>query len=359
MHWRFSGVIDVRLIGYGHTLTDAMRCCIMNPNMATICDVAKRARVSTYTVSVVLNQSANASPELTRRVLKAVRELNYTIDDGARSLRTRKTRTIGMLIPDIASPFYAKVVRGAEDVLKEAGYSLILGSTYNDANEQSRYIGLFRSKQVDGVMLFVAPGDAEDLRDLVAARKPVVFVGREPVGFEADAVVPDYVTGTRRAVDRLIAKGHQRIGIITGHLPLTSSSERITGWRRALKKAGYPEDRHLIGEGDWTAESGYRVTLSLLDLKQPPTAIFTSNFLMMTGALRALKERGLRHPQDVEVMSSDDSEWLDVFEPRISTVVQPSYVMGQQAAELLLKRFEDPDRRFEKIVLPAELKLRN
>lgn len=326
--------------------------------MATIYDVAKRARVSTYTVSVVLNKSAKASPELTRRVLKAARELNYTVNDVARSLQTRKTRTVGMLIPDIASPFYAKVVRGAEDVLKEAGYSLLLGSTYNDPVEQSQYVSLFRSKQVDGVMLFVAPGEASDVRDLVAARKPVVFVGREPVGFQADAVVPDYANGTRRAVEHLIGKGHRRVGIITGHLPLTSSSERIVGWRRALKKAGLQEDKRLIQEGDWTAESGYRATLSLLDLEERPTAIFTSNFLMLTGTLRALKERGLRCPTDVEVLSSDDSEWLDVFEPRISTVVQPSYAMGQHAAELLLKRLEEPDRKFEKIVLAADLKVR-
>ena len=139
--------------------------------MPTIYDVARRARVSSYTVSAVLNRSAYVSPELTGRVHAAVRELDYTINELARSLHTRKTRTAGMLIPDIANPFYAKVVRGVEDVLKQSGYSLILGNTYNDAGEQTRYLGVFRAKQVDGMLLFVAAGAEEELQSLVAAQK--------------------------------------------------------------------------------------------------------------------------------------------------------------------------------------------
>src|ERR1041385_4189851 len=132
--------------------------------MPTIYDVAKRARVSTYTVSSVLNRSAHVSAELTKRVMDAVQELDYTINDLARSLQTRKTKTIGMLIPDIANPFYAKVVRGVEDVLRASGYSLVLGATYNQREQQSRYLAVFRSKQVDGLLLFISPGDDSDVR---------------------------------------------------------------------------------------------------------------------------------------------------------------------------------------------------
>ncbi|MGH9718933.1 MAG: LacI family DNA-binding transcriptional regulator [Bryobacteraceae bacterium] len=327
--------------------------------MATIYDVAKRARVSTYTVSSVLNRSAYVSPELTSRVQKAVRELDYTINDLARSLQTRKTRTVGMLIPDIANPFYAKVVRGVEDVLKRSGYSLILGSTYNDGAEQSRYLTVFRSKQVDGLLLFVAPGDSTDIRNMVRAKKPVVFVGRLPVGFSADSVTPDHAKGTRLAVEHLIAKGYRRIGLITGHLALTTGSDRVAGWRRALKKAGLPAGPELVGEGDWTSESGYREAMRLLRSEPRPDALFAANCLMMTGALQALKELGLACPAGVAVMSSDDSDWLDVFEPRISTVLQPSYSMGEKAAELLLKRVKSPGRKYEKIILEPELKIRD
>jgi LacI family transcriptional regulator len=327
--------------------------------MATIYDVARRAGVSTYTVSAVLNRSAYVSPPLTQRVLEAVRALDYTINDLARSLQRRETRIIGMLIPDIANPFYAKVVRGVEDVLKKAGYSLLLGNTYDDPGEQARYVAVFRSKQVDGLIVFVAPGEGAEVRRLVEAHKPVVFVSRKPMGFEADTVAPDSVKGTRLAVQHLIRKGHRRIGIIVGPASLTVNAERILGWRRALRAAGLPADERLIGDGDGTPPSALRLTLALLDLDSPPTAIFASSFPVMTGVLTALKERGLTCPAEVEVMSSDEHEWLDLFEPRISTVVQPNYTMGAEAAQLLLKRVRHPKRRCQSIVLAPELRIRD
>lgn len=326
--------------------------------MATIYDVAKRAGVSTYTVSSVLNRSAYVSPELTKRVMEAVRELDYTINDLARSLQTRKTRTVGMLIPDIANPFYAKVVRGVEDELKKAGYSLILGSTYNNLAEQSRCIAVFRSKQVDGLLLFVAPGDESDIGSLIEAKKPVVFVGRVPLQVKADSVSADNVKGVYLAISHLAAKGHRRIALINGQAGLSSSKDRVNGWRKALRKAGLPAPKEYVHHGEWTAASGYECASALLDLPEPPTAIFTANFLMMTGVLKALQDRKLKCPRDVEVMSSDDSEWLDVFEPRISTVIQPSYEMGAEAARLLLKRIKEPNRAFEQIVLPPQLMIR-
>src|SRR5437868_9932000 len=283
--------------------------------MPTIYDVAKRARVSTYTVSSVLNRTAYVSPELTTRVREAVRELDYTINDIARGLQTRQTKTVGMLIPDIANPFYAKVVRGVENVLKEAQYSLILGSTYNQIEEQSRYLTVFRSKQVDGLLLFICPGDNEEVRALVRAKKAIVFVGRTPIGLQADTVSANNRKGAQIAVARLIIKGHKRVALVNGQAGLSSSADRVDGWKSALKKKRLAAPEEFLAHGDWTAEAGYRATLRFLDLPHPPTAIFAVNFLMMTGVLRALQERGLRCPQDVEVISSDDSEWLDVFTP--------------------------------------------
>lgn len=327
--------------------------------MPTIYDVAKLAGVSTYTVSAVLNRSAYVSPELTSRVQLAVRQLDYTINDLARSLQTRKTRTVGMLIPDIANPFYAKVVRGVEDVLKRAGYSLILGNTYNRNEEQSRYLTVFRSKQVDGLLLFISPGDSQEVQALVTAKKPVVFVGRTPADLKADSVSADNTKGTQLAVAHLIRRGRKSVALVNGQAGLSTSEDRVAGWKRALKKAGLAAPKELLGYGDWTADSGYNLTLGFLDTAKPPTAVFAANFLMMTGVLRALKERKLQCPKDVEVMSSDDSEWLDVFEPRISTVAQPSYPMGAKAAELVLKRIKAPSRRFEQIILQPELMLRD
>lgn len=326
--------------------------------MATIYDVAKRAKVSTYTVSSVLNRSAYVSPELTERVKRAVKELDYTINEVARSLQTRRSRMIGMLIPDISNPFYAKVVRGVETKLKAEGYSLLLGSSYNDVAEQTRYLGVFRARQADGLLVFLAAGDEEEPRRVVESRKPVVFVGRVPRTFKADSVAVDQVKGAQLAIGHLISKGHERIAVVTGQLSLSVSADRVEGWRRALKKHRLEAPDSYVGEGDWTTESGWRVTLDLLSLSKPPTAILASNFLMMTGVLRALKERKLRCPADVEVMNWDDTEWLDCFEPPISTLNTPSFEMGEKAAELLLKRLKQPGRKIEQIKLTATLQLR-
>lgn len=193
---------------------------------------------------------------------------------------------------------------------------------------------------------------------MVKANKAVVFVGRTPRTFDADCVSADNVAGTRLAIEHLIKAGHKRIAIITGQASLSTSTDRVEGWRKSMRKHKLAAPASLIGEGDWTAESGYSLTMKLLAGTPPPTAVFASNFLMMTGALRAVKERRLRCPEDVQVISSDDSEWLDVFSPPVSTVVQPSYEMGDRAADLLLKRIEKPTRKFETVVLQPELHVR-
>jgi DNA-binding LacI/PurR family transcriptional regulator len=326
--------------------------------MPTIYDVAKRASVSTYTVSSVINHSAYVSPELTKRVQKAVRELDYTPNALARGLQTRKTRTVAMLIPDIGSPFYSRVVRGVENRLHSAGYSLMLGNTYNRPEEQARYLTVFKSQQVEGLLMFLAAGDETEAARMVKAKKAVVFVGRAPKTFTGDTVTADNVKGTRLAIDHLINAGHERIAIVTGQASLSTSADRVDGWRKALRRKKLASPASFIGEGDWSAESGCVVARRLLAQIPFPTGIFASNFPMMTGVLRAIKEKGLRCPEDVQVVSSDDSEWLDVFSPAITTVAQPSYAMGENAADLLVKRMLQPSRKFETIVLTPQLHVR-
>jgi len=331
----------------------------MKVSVPTIYDVAKLARVSTYTVSCVVNKSAYVSPELTERVLQAVRQLDYTPNAVARSLQTRNTKTVGMLIPDIANPFYARVVRGVEDRLSKDGYSLLLGNTYNEGAAQSRYLGLFRSRQVDALLLFMTAGGEEAVERLVADKRPVVCVGRVPQTFACDSVSADNISGTKMAVEHLIKKGHRRIGLVAGELGLSAGLDRVEGWRAALRKHRIKADDRLIEAGDWTDVSGCEAGLRLMDQDPAPTAIFVANFLMMTGVLRALQERKIAVPKAVEVASSDDSEWLDVFSPRITTVAQPSYDMGLRAADLALARLADAKRPFTKVVLEPSLRVRS
>lgn len=331
---------------------------IMTDSVATIYDVAKLARVSTYTVSCVVNKSAFVSPELTERVLSAVKKLDYTPNAVARSLQTRNTKTVGMLIPDIANPFYARVVRGVEDRLSKDGYSLLLGNTYNSNETQSRYLTLFRGRQVDALLLFMTAGGEEAVQRLVREKRPVVCVGRVPQTFDCDSVSADNVKGTRMAVEYLIGKGHKRIGVVTGELALSAGSDRVEGWRQALEAHRLKADDGLIEAGDWTESSGYEGALRMLKRKSAPTAIFVANFLIMTGVLRALQNRKGTAPPPVEVASSDDSDWLDVFTPSITTVAQPSYEMGMHAADLALSRLANKERPFNKIVLEPSLHIR-
>lgn len=326
--------------------------------MPTIYDVAKRARVSTYTVSSVINRSAFVSPELTQRVQIAIRELDYTPNALARGLQTRRTLNIAMLIPDIGSPFYAKVVHGVEDRLRQNGYSLLLGNTYNRPDEQARYLEVFKSQQVDGFLMFIAAGDESHVARLSEKKKPMVFIGRMPNTFKADAVTADNVLGTRMVTDHFVKCGHTRIGILIGQRSLSTIAERIEGWRTSMKKHKLDAPEEYIGDGDWTEESGYQAAKNMLALPKPPTALYASNFMMMTGALRAIRDAGLRCPEDVQMASSNDSPWLDYFQPSITTVVQPSYAMGDQAADLLLKRIQRPGRKFESVVLNPEIHVR-
>ncbi len=319
--------------------------------MPTISDVAKLAGVSTYTVSAVLNHSAKVSPELTGRVLKAVNELDYTINYVARSLQTRKTETIGMLVPDLGNPAHSQVLKGVEDVCRERRYSLFLGSTHNRLDDLHNGLNVYRAKQVDGILLFRA-GDEAPLEALRQKKIPVVCLDRRPGTFDGDYVIADRHLAARIATGHLASKGHRAIAI------LSTGAEAIEGWRAGL------DERSLAAAGEFAlevepgAESAYRAASRLLSLAQPPSAILAANAAMVAGVLRAARERSLKVPEQLEIMSASDSEWLDALEPPISAVCQSRYEMGAEAARLLFRRIAEPGRAFEHIVLPVSLKIR-
>lgn len=326
--------------------------------MPTIRQVAERAKVSISTVSAVLNQSAYVSPELTLRVEQAARELRYTANAVARGLQSQRTRLIGMLVPDIAEPVYSLMVQGVERSLRQAGYSLLLGSTHNRQREQSRYLGMLRSKQVDGMLLLLGFGPEDEIAEAVESQLPLVFVAREPKSVAGDVVMVDNAEGARKGVAALIARGHRRIGLVVGPRDLAVSRSRIDGWRAALAQAGLGADESLICEGDYTDGSGRAALQKLLALREPPTAVFATGFLMMTGCLAECRALGLAVPSQLELMTWSDSPLLDVFDPPISSVEQPSAEMGERAAELILRRIANKDLPPQTIVLPTHVRLR-
>jgi LacI family transcriptional regulator, galactose operon repressor len=305
--------------------------------MATLHDVARVAGVSIATVSATINQTAYVSPVLQERVRKAVAEVGYHPDAIARSLKTRTTKTLGLIISDIANPFFTSLIRGVEDTANAHGYTLVLCNTDERLEKEQAYVQLLRSRRVDGVIM--APvGGAEDyihFENVVGA--PVVFIDRR-VPAQADVVVVDNARGAHDVVRYLLGLGHHRIGVITGLPKISTSEERLAGYQSALQEAGLSTDPSLLKVGYSRLEGGYQAALELLAMARRPTAIFATNNLMVIGLMRAVTEQGLRCPVDISVAGFDDFEWASVFHPRLTTVAQPTYEMGSKAAEFLLAR---------------------
>jgi LacI family transcriptional regulator len=325
--------------------------------MAIMKDVARSAGVSIATVSGVLNGSRHVSADLKERVLQAVDQLDYTINQVARSLQSRSTQMIGMLVPDISDPFHSNVVRVVEDLLKTAGYALLLGNLRDRPEEQSRYLQLLRAQQVDGILMYMVPGAEEEVRKLVENKRAVVLIGREPATFQADLVGIDHRTGTRMAIEHLIAKGHQRIGIIPGPESKPYSRTRVEGWKEAMAHAGLDVNERYVSHGDFTVSGGEMAASRLLDLDAPPSAILAGNFHEVVGVLRVLRQRRIE-PSSVEVMASHDTEVLDAFDPPVSSVDQPVRELGTKATEMLLRRMRQPGRPVERVLLRPSLKIR-
>jgi len=306
--------------------------------MPNIYDVARRARVSAATVSAVLNESAFVSPGLKARVQAAVATLGYEPNLLARGLAKRQTKTIGMIVPDIANPFFPEVVRGAEDTAQTGGYTLLIASTDNDVEKENLYLRLFLAKRVDGVILTKAPGRfPPDLqRAFARAGVPIVLLARTVPGLAADAVEMDDRGAAYEGVMHLRRLGYRRIGFIGGLHGASTSRRRLDGYRAALRDARLRFDPALVVEGDFRVESGYRAGLELL--KRRPDAVFVGNYLMTVGFMEALRQYRMRCPDDIAVVTCDDHPWLDAFSPRLTTIDLPKRELGAAAARLLVDR---------------------
>ncbi len=331
--------------------------------MAKITDIAKRAGVSIATVSRVINHSGNVKKSTKEKVLKAIKELSYTPNFPARYLKTKRTLTIGMVVPDITNPFFPMVFRGAESVVKQENYTIILCNTFEDEYEEMRYLSILEAKKVDGILLIKAParsGNEQYMQKLKNLSIPIVYLDRLPKLQDIPAVVADNVGGGYAATSHLLKLGHKRIAIITVHYPLTVHRERLQGYVKALREHDIPISRLYIKKGASTIEEAISLAPSLLNMKNRPTAIFVTNHKMTIGLMRALEMAGLQCPEDISVVGYDDFDWENVFHPRLTVVAQPTYQLGQAAAGLLIEILRDrTDSMHHKIVmLSTELKIR-
>ncbi|MFJ9816402.1 LacI family DNA-binding transcriptional regulator [Streptomyces sp. NPDC101151] len=370
--------------------------------MATMADVARSAGVSVATVSHVLNGTRPVLSHTRQAVLNAVDALGYTPNTLARSLVTSRTRSIGLAVSAISNPYFTEILQGVEAAALEAGYSLLIADPHDDPVHERKVVQLLHERRVDGMI--VAP--SADPHDLVAYLSrhsvPTVFLDRVlpsgdpaagtphldqpgPEQNRSEQAGPDQETGpgparlgqeagldqtgfdqavfdqvcaensgpTARLVTHLAGLGHRRIGLVAGLSGLSTTTERIVGYRQALAAAGLVRDEDLVVSGNSEAAGAERATAALLSLPVPPTALVTANNAMTIGALRALRRQGLAVPDDIALCCFDDFAWADLFSPRLTAIAQPSREIGAQAVQVLLDRLATPDRPARTVRLPC------
>lgn len=327
--------------------------------MATISDVAKRAGVSPVTVSRVINNAANVSPATRENVRRAIEELGYVPSGVAQSLRSKRTRSLALLVPDITNVFWTTVARGVEDTAQSRGYSVLLCNTDENTAKQLRYLEVVVSQRVDGVIIAPCDAEAQNLARLRQRQVPTVVIDRCVRDWEVDTVRGDSLGGARALVDHLVRLGHRRIAVISGPPGTSTAQDRVAGYCLALAGAGLPLDPALVKRGEFRSTSGERLTRQLLAVVPRPTAIFAANNAIAVGVLGALQQAGLGVPHDVALVSFDDLPDTSRLFPFLTVIVQPAYDIGSHAAQLLLERLEAgadlPPRHVE---LPTQLIIR-
>ncbi|QHN03208.1 LacI family transcriptional regulator [Granulicella sp. WH15] len=327
--------------------------------MPTQKELAKLAGVSSGTVSNVISGSVPVGERSREKVLKAIRELNYQPNLIARSLRTNRTHTVGIIVPDITIPFFPKVIRGAESAARERGYFVVVAESEGSSEREAELIALLRSQRVDGILLIVAAGAKRP--PLSSSDLPVVYLDRLPDGFEVDSVCVDDRAAAEMGIVHLLSMGHRRIAILTGPLTLKNEQERLRGYRQAFKKSGVPVQESLIWSSSFNLEEVMSVCQKgLLKPRNRPTALFTTNGLSGMGALRSIIASGLSTPRDIAFVTFDELTSEDIFRPAITSIVQPASEIGSRGMEILIDRINTGSVTGprKKIRLPAMLAVR-
>ncbi|WP_238010584.1 LacI family DNA-binding transcriptional regulator [Dactylosporangium sp. AC04546] len=319
--------------------------------MATIYEVAALAGVSPATVSRVMN-GMSVSPERSKRVRDAAEALAFRPNRVARTLRRQHSEVIALVIPDIENPFFTSMARGVEDVAQAAGYSVLLCNTDEDHDKEARYLDIAVGANIAGVVI-AAAGDRSDVSVLIDRGRPVVAVDRGPHGFDIDAVTVDNRAGGRAAAKALFDQGFRRIACITGPRDVETATQRADGWADALAANGGADEK-LLRYANFRIDGGEQAMTELLELPEPPDAVFVANNLMSVGALQVLSQRGLLPPAMGMAMFGD-LPFMPLAPLPITVVQLPARLIGTTAASLLLERIGGDDQPARTIVLRNRL----
>lgn len=304
--------------------------------MPTIREVSRRAQVSASTVSRVLNGTAPVAEETRKRVLAAVAELSYRPNSFARSLATNRSGGIGVSVNDLASPYYGAMLHGIEAAVEAAGMHMVVSSGGADRRKEREAVEFLLERRPDALIVHLEATPDLELLELMRSPVPVVLLGRHLADTSERCVYLDNETGGELATGYLLANGHRRVAHIAGPLSFPDARARLQGYRQALENAGLAFDERLVAEADFLEEGGYRAAKRLLARETAFSAIFSANDQMAAGALQALREAGIRVPDEISVMGYDDVLFARYLSPALTTIRQPLVEMGQAAARIAL-----------------------
>lgn len=321
--------------------------------MTSIKDVAEAAGVSTATVSRVLSNGLHVRPEVRERVMATVERLGYRPNLVARNLRSQQSNTIGLIVSDIRNPFFTSISRAVEDTAYEQGFSVFLCNTDENPEKEAIYLNLMRDEGVAGIIFSPTRQTAAHFKTTNLSF-PIVIVDRLITGADVDIVLLDNVDAGYRLTTHLIENGYRHIAALCGEMS-TTGRERQLGYEKALRAHGLSPLAEYVRYVPPKTEAGFAATLKMLDAAQPPDALLTTNSLLGEGALQAIRERKLTIPDDIALVTFDETTWASLVQPPITLIAQPTYEIGKTATELLLQRIADPARPTRQVILKGQL----
>ena len=328
-------------------------------------DIALKAGVSMATVSRVLNNSGYVKEETKEIVLKTVKESTDSTDIIPKKSLKNKMEIIGVVIPDITNPFFAEVIKGINKVAGSRNLNFILCDTNENVEKEIGYLKMIKEQDIKGLIITPTTDQNEFnrkfLKQIDNMGVPIVLLDRDIKYSHFDAVFLDNVKGAYEAVEALIREGHEKIAIIAGPVTSKPGRDRVSGYEKALVFNNIKKDDNYIYYGDFKVDSGYALTKEILNMQDPPSAIFVSNNMMAMGCIKALFEMNVRIPQDMAIIAFDDIDVFSIITPNISSISRPTSQMGEVAMSILMERLDDKSRGnkiIKQIILPPSLILR-
>ncbi|MBN2601943.1 MAG: LacI family DNA-binding transcriptional regulator [Candidatus Marinimicrobia bacterium] len=331
--------------------------------MANIVDVAKLAGVSTATVSRVINETGKVKITTRRKVLNAIKELKFSPNISAQVLQSKQSKIIGMVFPDASSIYFSEIIRGIINYVNKYGFQIIISSAHDEEEELKTAARFLNGRTVDGLVMMAPSLTNEELFNIpINHNTPVVFISVPPEKAGMTTIVLDNCNSAKAMTKHLIKLGHQQIAFIHGSAHNYDSKKRYSGYIQALKEENIPKSYIFESEGNFTEDSGYKACQVLLQKNPHPTAIFAANDAMAIGAIEAVKDSGLRVPEDIAIVGFDDISTSQYITPALTTVKVPLYEMGQLVGKTLLQKINSDSKEHltvaEQIVIPLEIIIR-